>query len=201
LVQANGVACVRASTLFSAEILGIAESIVAGTVHVVINIPKQAVKNVLPTMAGLKILQPSPPKTIFPIAIEKTLPITAAQMGRLGGTDSASIMPVTTALKSPSELGFLRIALQSHSVTTEQITQVDISMNAWMRKYQPAAIIAGARPIITSIITDRVESGLLICGACETVMFSSIYPYTYPKKCHIIPAFFSSVLQERFSLF
>jgi hypothetical protein len=114
----------------SGAILGIAGSIVAGTVQVVISIPKQAVKNVLPTMAGLKMFEPSPPKTILPMAMEKTLPIIAAQTGKLGGTDSASIMPVTTALKSPRELGFLRIKLQSHSVATDEITQVDISISA-----------------------------------------------------------------------
>jgi len=62
--------------------------------------------------------------------MEKTLPIIAAQMGRLGGRDSARIIPVTTALKSSRELGFLRILLQSHSVTTAEITHVAVSMSA-----------------------------------------------------------------------
>jgi hypothetical protein len=105
-------------------------AIVAGTVQVVISMPKQAVKNALPTMAGLKILEPSPPKTIFPIAMEKTLPIIAAQIGKLGGTDSARIIPVTTALKSPRESGFLRILLQSHSVATADKQQIGIRISA-----------------------------------------------------------------------
>ena len=130
LLQPNGVACVLACSIFSGAIFGIAESIVAGTVHVVIIIPKLAVRNALPTIAGLKILEPSPPKTIFPSAMEKTLPMTAAQIGRLGGSDSARITPVTMALKSPNEFGFLQIRLQSHSVTTDEITQVQIRIGA-----------------------------------------------------------------------
>ncbi|MBA7708073.1 hypothetical protein ES703_116960 [subsurface metagenome] len=134
LLQANGVACVFTCTMFSWAIAGIAASIVAGTVQLVINTPKEAVRNVRPTIAGLKILAPSPPKTILPIAMEKTLPTTAVQIGRLGGSDNARIMPVTTALKSPSELGFLRIMLQSHSVATDEITHVQIRISAGMRK-------------------------------------------------------------------
>ena len=110
------------SILFSAEIVGIVESIVAGTVQVVIIIPKHAVRKALPTIAGLKILAPSPPKTILPIAMQKTLPITAAKTGSFGGSDSASIMPVTTALRSRSDskgFSLWRIKLQIHSVATE----------------------------------------------------------------------------------
>jgi len=72
---------VRASTVLSAAIVRCSASMVAGTIQVVINMPKEAVRNVLPTIAGLKILAPSPPKTILPIAIQKTLPIIAAQTG------------------------------------------------------------------------------------------------------------------------
>jgi hypothetical protein len=97
------------------EITGIFLSIVEGTVQVVISIPKEAVRNALPIIAGLNILQPRPPKTILPIMIAKAEPITAAQIGRAGGTEKARMMPVTTALKSPSEFGFLRTRLQSHS--------------------------------------------------------------------------------------
>ncbi len=132
LLQANGVACVFACTIFSGAIAGIVLSIVAGTVQLVINTPKEAVRNVRPTMAGLKIFAPSPPNTILPIAMEKTLPTIAVQTGSLGGSDSARIMPVTTALKSPNELGFLRITLQSHSVATDEITQVQIRISVRM---------------------------------------------------------------------
>ena len=57
--------------------------------------------------------------------MEKTLPITAAQTGRLGGSDKARMTPVTTALKSSSELGFLRIKLHSHSVDPALRTRLD----------------------------------------------------------------------------
>jgi hypothetical protein len=135
LLQAKGVACVRNSFVletetFSGAIFDISESIVAGTAHVVIKTPNEAVRNVLPTMAGLKIFAPSPPKTILPIAMETMLPIIAVQIGSLGGSDNASIIPVTTALKSSSVLDFLQIKLQSHSVATHEITQVKIRTGA-----------------------------------------------------------------------
>jgi hypothetical protein len=119
--------------VLSGEIVGIVASIVAGTVQVVIIIPKLTVKNALPIIAGLNILAPSPPKTILPTAIAKQLPVIAAQSGMAGGSDNARIKPVITALKSPrdsSGLDFLRIRLQSHSVTTAEITHVATSIRA-----------------------------------------------------------------------
>jgi hypothetical protein len=120
LLQARGVACVIAVG-FTGEITGIFLSIVAGTAQVVISIPKEAVRKALPIIAGLNILQPSPPKTILPTIIAKPEPITQAQTGSAGGIEKARMMPVTTALKSPSEFGFLRMRLQSHSETTQVI--------------------------------------------------------------------------------
>jgi len=119
-----------ACILFSAEIFGICASMVAGTIHVVMSMPKEAVRKARPAIAGLKMFAPSPPNTIFPIAIENAEPITAAQRGRVGGTERASIIPVTTALKSPRELGFFLIRLQSHSVAAAERTQVAISITA-----------------------------------------------------------------------
>ncbi len=110
--------------------MGIVTLTVAGTIQVVINMPKEAIRNALPTIAGLKMLEPSPPKTIFPIATAKLLPITATQKGKAGGSDKARITPVTTALKSPREFGCLRIRLQSHSVATAEITQAEIRIRA-----------------------------------------------------------------------
>ena len=55
---------------------------------------------------------------------EPGIKIIATQNGIAAGSDSARIIPVTTALKSPSEFGFLRITLHSHSVITQLITQV-----------------------------------------------------------------------------
>ena len=116
--------------IFSGAIFDIFLSIVAGTAQVVIKTPNEAVKNVLPTIAGLKIFAPSPPKTILPMAMEKTPPITAVQIGSFGGSDNASIIPVTTALKSSRELGFLQIRLQIHSVAAHEITQVQRRISA-----------------------------------------------------------------------
>ncbi len=107
---------------------------VAGTAQVVIRIPKQAVMKALPTIAGLKVFEPRPPKTILPIAIAKALPIIAAHQGRCGGTDRARIIPVTTALKSSTLFGFFLIRLQSHSVRTEAMMQTVIRISARVRK-------------------------------------------------------------------
>jgi hypothetical protein len=107
---------------------------VAGTVHVVIIIPNDAVRKILPAIAGLKILEPSPPKTILPIAIANALPIAAAHSGKAGGSENASIIPVTTALKSPSDdagLGILRMMLHNNSVIRQVITQVAVKVRAY----------------------------------------------------------------------
>jgi hypothetical protein len=102
-------------------------------------------------------LQPSPPKTILPIIIANPEPITHAQTGIVGGRERARIIPVITALKSPSEFGFLRTKLQTASKTTQEIMQLANTIPAFVRKKIIDAAIAGARPIITSSITLCVE--------------------------------------------
>ena len=125
LLFASGVACVLMSVDFTdSVIVGISGLIVAGTVQVVISIPKEAVRKALPTMAGLKTFAPSPPKTIFPIAIAKAVPIITAQRGIAGGSDSASSIAVRIALRSPRELGFFLMWLQINSVITAVTIQV-----------------------------------------------------------------------------
>jgi hypothetical protein len=108
-------------------------------------------------MAGLNMFEPNPPKTILPIAMAKTLPITATHHGTAGGSDSARIMPVTTALRSSSEFDFLQITLQSHSVTMHEIMQTEITSMAWSLKNSAAAAIAGTRAMTTSNMMLRVE--------------------------------------------
>jgi hypothetical protein len=136
---------------------GIAESIVAGTVHTVIIVPKQAVRKHLPAIAGLKIFAPSPPKTILPIIIAKPEPIIQTQNGMLGGSEKARMMPVTTALKSPSEFGFFLARLQTASKATQEMTQLARTIPARILKKTSEAIIAGTRPMITSSMTLCVE--------------------------------------------
>ena len=91
------------------------------------------------------------------IAIAIALPTTAAHIGIAAGSERASMMPVTTALRSPSELGFLAIRLHNHSVTTHVITQAAITAAACSLKYITAATMGNARPMITSSIMLRVE--------------------------------------------
>src|SRR3989339_674198 len=69
--------------------------------QVVIATGKEACKKARPTRAGLKMLQPSPPKIIFPTRIETILPITPIQSGKAGGRVSPSSRPVSAADQSP----------------------------------------------------------------------------------------------------
>jgi len=160
LLNAKGVALVIAAgtlSLCTCPIFGIAESIVAGTVHVVIIAPKHAVKKHLPAIAGLNILQPKPPNTILPISIANPEPIMHAHHGIVAGSENARIMPVTTALKSPSELSFLRKRLQRASNATHETMQLASTISARDLKKIIEAAIAGTSPIITSRITLCVE--------------------------------------------
>lgn len=109
-------------------------SIVAGTVQVVISTPKEAVRKARPTMAGLNTLAPSPPKAILATPTAITEPMAAAQKGNAGGSDNARITPVTTALRSQREPGFLRMRLQTHSVAIHQTTQTPIRIRPRARK-------------------------------------------------------------------
>jgi hypothetical protein len=160
LLNANGVALVIASgtlSLFTCPIIGISRFTVAGTVQVVIIAPKHAVRKHLPAIAGLNILQPRPPNTILPISIANPEPIMHAHHGIVAGSENARIMPVTTALKSPRELGFLRKTLQSHSNTTHETMQLAKTISACALKKTIEAATAGKSPMITSSITLCVE--------------------------------------------
>jgi NAD(P)H-flavin reductase len=119
----------------------------------------------------------------------KAEPITAAHQGIAGGTENASIKPVITALKSPTDsndFSLPRIRLQTHSVMTEAITQVAVTFTAYHLKKYTAAIIAGTNPMIQSSITLRVVRPLLICGAGVTTKSLSIYslPFIVLTQIH-----------------
>ena len=111
------------------------------------SIPKHAVKNARAAIAGLNVLEPKPPKTILPIAMAKAPPIATSHTGTAGGSDRARIMPVTTALRSSTELAFLRIRLQSHSVATQVSTHVPITTAARTLKNHRAASKSKMLPV------------------------------------------------------
>ena len=82
LYAASGVADVTASTAKF------------GFVHVVIATGNAACRNARPAKAGLKMLNPSPPKISLPIAIEKTAPIAVEDKEKFGGNTNPSKIPV-----------------------------------------------------------------------------------------------------------
>jgi hypothetical protein len=61
----------------------------AGAQVAVIATGKHMYMNARPTIAGLKILNPKPPKTILPNIIAKTIPMTRICHGMVGGMMSA----------------------------------------------------------------------------------------------------------------
>ena len=93
-IKARGVAPVCASRygVFKPEATG----------HVVICTGKEINKNTRPTKAGLKMLQPNPPKLILPIPIATNAPMIIIHTGRLEGTLKAKSTPVMRA--EPSKI-------------------------------------------------------------------------------------------------
>jgi hypothetical protein len=54
---------------------------------------KAIMTNALPTMAGLKMFMPSPPKTILPIPMATTPAMNPTYQGAVAGSDSPRINP------------------------------------------------------------------------------------------------------------
>ena len=80
-----------------------------------IAVGKAACANARPTSAGLKTLNPRPPKRPLPSAMA-TRPATAPiQSGKPGGSVSASRSPVMTAEKSPSRPDCVPVATSQRS--------------------------------------------------------------------------------------
>jgi hypothetical protein len=67
----------------------------------------------LPTIAGLKIFWPNPPKTIFPMATPETMPMMAIQKGMVGGREREKIRHVT---KTADVTGFASRKVKRASV-------------------------------------------------------------------------------------
>ena len=91
--------------------------------------------------------------------------MTAIQSGSDAGTFNAKIKPVTTALKSPVEFGFLSILHHMYSAAALLITQVRATMSARIPNTNTPAISAGISAIITSSIIFGTVSLPFICGA------------------------------------
>ena len=66
-----------------------------------------------PTMAGLKMFRPNPPKAIFPSPTPKAMPTAHIQRGIVGGRERAKIMELT---KTADVTGFPDLKVKRASV-------------------------------------------------------------------------------------
>ena len=78
----------------------------------------------LPTMAGLKMFCPNPPKIIFPIETPIKIPMAAIQIGMVGGKDSEKIRQVTNTAE---DMGFPWGKVNKASVKVPHIKIVPVS--------------------------------------------------------------------------
>lgn len=132
--------------------------------QVVIATGNAACRNALPTSAGLKRLQPRPPKTNFPTATEKTPPRKVIHKGKMGGNVSPRRIPVMTADQSDIVLSLLDHLHKACSVRTLEITAVAMTRNAFIPKEKTAKITTGIIAQATFCMIVSVLRPFLICG-------------------------------------
>ena len=95
-------------------------------------------------------------------------------MGIPTGTFRARMMPVTTADRSPTGLGFLSSLQYSHSKATLATTDTAVTSRARRPKMIAEATTQGTRATITLAIRPVVVSSERRCGEAETISFVSI---------------------------
>ena len=127
-ITASGVAPVCPSTAVSAMV----RNGKPGVGHVVICTGNEMSRNARPANAGLKRLQPSPPKVIFTTPIANKAPITTIHNGMLAGRLNASNKPVRMAEPSvtvgrPSRSRYLPM---THSKNTHDATDTAVTAMA-----------------------------------------------------------------------
>ena len=88
-----------------------------GAIHRARDPANETDTNARPAIAGLKMLNPSPPKASLAIAMEKIAPTTTIHSGVRGGRMRTSRSPVTIALPSMKN-GRRRIRFATYSVRT-----------------------------------------------------------------------------------
>ena len=86
-----------------------------------------------PTMAGLKMFIPSPPKMILPMPMATTDARTPTYHGAVPGRERAMIMPVTMAEKSPRVGALLLIFTNTNSAAAQAAMQITSWVTAYMR--------------------------------------------------------------------
>jgi hypothetical protein len=152
-----------------------------GVTQVVIATGQEATRNALPIKAGLKILQPKPPKNCLPIMIATAEPIAAIHKGIVDGRQKASNKPVITALPSLIVTSRCIIFWAITSLSRAVITQVRITVAAAMPKKYTAPTKAGKRAMQTSRIAVETLLALCKCGEDDTInKFSCVFIISYP---------------------
>ena len=82
------------------------------------------IANARPSMAGLKMFCPSPPKITLPNPIATKAPTAPTYHGACAGNDNARMAPVTTAEKSLKVARLPRIAMNNASAASALTMQI-----------------------------------------------------------------------------
>ena len=122
-----------------------------------------------PIRAGLAKLQPMPPNSCLMTTMAMKAPTTQIHSGIFTGRFMARMMPVTTADRSPTGLGFFSSRVYRYSNPTQAATVTPVTSSARMPKMKAAATIQGTRAITTLPIRPRVVELSRICGEAVTI--------------------------------
>ena len=122
--------------------------------------------------AGFTKFWPMPPNICLTTTMAATLPNTAMRGLMVTGRFSASRMPVTTQLKSPTVWGRFITRRDRYSLRIQEATQVRMTTAARKPNKITEAIMAGQRAMITSSIMFWVVLPPLKWGEEDTMSFS-----------------------------
>ena len=156
----KGVALVIISTVSPGEVALDTISLVlpSGAVHVLMYAGKETSRTIRAVIAGLAKLCPNPPNISFTTTIATREPIAAIHNGIAGGRLSASIRPVTTAERSPTETGLFIILQHKYSAKTAVTMQVSITRIGRHPNIKHPPTAAGNKAIKTSAMIPREVS-------------------------------------------
>ena len=135
-------------------------------------------RKIRPVSAGLKGLQPKPPKVILPTPIATTAPISTIHHGIPTGRLKANNIPVTIAERSPMVVRRPIIRPKRNSNNTQPATATPVTSNT----LQPITYVdtarAGTSAKITSSIIRRVFSPPWMWGEGAAKSLVAIYIYS-----------------------
>ena len=149
--------------------IGVA-ALTPSTLKVVIALPKEISRKQRPARAGLMKFLPRPPKQPLATTIANTAPSTGAYSGTLGLRLRASSRPVTAALQSQTEFGFLQIRLKIHSLATALPTLSSTTSSACHPFTMTPTTVVGSRDSSTIFMIKGVVHRSLRCGEEDRLM-------------------------------